>query len=133
MQLLVNIDVDDLSRGVSFYTEAIGLRLDRRLFGGTVAELSGASAKIYLMLKQGGTRPSDKVSTTRDYRRHWTPVHVDFEVADIDRAVERAVSAGAIVEEIQSFDWGRQACMSDPFGHGFCLIEFTNQSYDAPE
>jgi len=28
--LLVNIDVDDLQRGVAFYTEALGLHVGRR-------------------------------------------------------------------------------------------------------
>jgi catechol 2,3-dioxygenase-like lactoylglutathione lyase family enzyme len=28
--MLVNIDVDDLERGIRFYTEALGLRVERR-------------------------------------------------------------------------------------------------------
>jgi uncharacterized glyoxalase superfamily protein PhnB len=102
------------------------------LFDGTVTELGGASSKIHLMLKGAGTRPSEKATSVRDYRRHWTPVHVDFEVANVHRAVERAVSAGSTLEgEVQSFGWGRQASMSDPFGHDFCLLEFTREGYDA--
>jgi lactoylglutathione lyase len=31
---------------------------------------------------------------------------------------------------IQSFNWGRMAFMSDPFGHGFCLLEFIGEGYD---
>ena len=59
-------------------------------------------------------------------------MHLDFEVADIGTAVERAVAAGARLEnEPRSFNWGRLATLSDPFGHGFCLLQFTNRGYDA--
>jgi uncharacterized glyoxalase superfamily protein PhnB len=63
--------------------------------------------------------------------RHWTPVHLDFEVEDVSAAVERTVAAGARLEgELQSF-WGRLATLSDPFGHGFCVLEFSSRGYDA--
>jgi len=132
VQLLVNVDVDDLERAVEFYASALGLREGRRLFAGSVAEMDGASAKIHLMAKAAGTAPFAGASAAREYRRHWTPVHLDFEVEDLARAVARAVSAGAALEgQIQSFRWGRQATLSDPFGHGFCLLEFSRQGYDA--
>ena len=49
MELLVNVDVDDLERAIEFYGGALGLRLGRRLFGGSVAEMLGGSSKIYLL------------------------------------------------------------------------------------
>jgi predicted enzyme related to lactoylglutathione lyase len=132
VQLLVNIDVDDLDRAVEFYTTALGLGVERRLFQGSVAEMSGASSKIYLTLKPAGTPTSFRASSVRDYRRHWTPVHLDFEVDDVSATVDRAVAAGAKLEgEIQSFSWGRQATLSDPFGHGLCVLQFSSQGYDA--
>ena len=33
--------------------------------------------------------------------------------------------------EPETFQWGRQALMSDPFGNGFCLIEWRNGGYAA--
>jgi len=132
MQLLVNVDVDDIERAIEFYRAAFGLHLGRRLFGGSVAEMLGASSMIYLLAKPAGTMPSRQASSARDYHRHWTPVHLDFEVVDIDAAVERAVAAGARLEnEPRSFNWGRLAMLSDPFGHGFCLLQFTDRGYDA--
>ena len=132
MQLLVNIDVDDLERAIQFYTTALGLRLARRLFEGSVAEMLGASSPIYLMAKPAGTRASPRSSSVRDYRRHWTPVHLDFAVDDLPAAVARAVAAGAKLDgEIQSYGWGRQATLSDPFGHGFCVLQFSSRGYDA--
>lgn len=59
-------------------------------------------------------------------------MHLDFEVEDVSAAAARAVAAGAKLEgEIQSFSWGRQATLSDPFGHGFCVLQFTSRGYDA--
>jgi predicted enzyme related to lactoylglutathione lyase len=131
MQLLVNVDVDDIERAIEFYRLAFGLHLGRRLFGGSVAEMLGASSMIYLLAKPAGTLPWRQASSARDYHRHWTPVHLDFEVVDIDAAVERAVAAGARLEnEPRSFNWGRLAMLSDPFGHGFCLLQFTDRGYD---
>jgi predicted enzyme related to lactoylglutathione lyase len=130
MQLLVNIDVDELERAIDFYTRAFDLKLMRRLFDNSVAELQGASSPIYLILKPAGTTTSP--SAIRDYRRHWTPIHLDFAVEDLAAAVTRALAAGAKLEgQIESFLWGRQASFSDPFGHGFCLIEFTASGYNA--
>jgi predicted enzyme related to lactoylglutathione lyase len=129
--LLVNIDVDDLEKGIAFYQSAFGLRLGRRLFGGTVAELVGVSSNVYLLSKPSGSSASPQVSLPRDYRRHWTPVHLDFEVEDIEAQVQRALAAGAKLEgDIQTFSWGRSATMSDPFGHGFCILEFIDAGYD---
>jgi predicted enzyme related to lactoylglutathione lyase len=58
-------------------------------------------------------------------------VHLDFAVDDVESAVNRVVAAGATLEvEIQTFDWGRIATLSDPFGHGFCLLQFIGKGYD---
>jgi len=130
MNSIVNIDVDDLEKAVGFYTMAFGLRESRRLFGNTVAEMLGSSSRIYLLAKPPGSPAGSHVQQPRDYRRHWTPVHLDFLVDDIEPAVRRAVTAGARLEgQIQSFHWGRLATMSDPFGHGFCLLQMLGKSY----
>jgi predicted enzyme related to lactoylglutathione lyase len=128
MEIIVNIDVDDLERAVSFYEEALGLRAGRRLFDGAVAEMLGATVPVYLLAKKAGTQAVPADAATRDYRRHWTPVHLDIVVEKIAPAVERAVAAGAKLERAaETFPWGRLALLSDPFGHGFCLVEFTGK------
>ncbi|HKY09113.1 MAG TPA: VOC family protein [Candidatus Binatia bacterium] len=128
MEMIVNIDVDDLPKAIRFYCDALGLRLERRLFDGSVAELSGASSKIHLIAKDSGSAANARA--LRSYQRHWTPVHIDFEVENVESAAQRAVAAGAILESgIQSFNWGRMATFSDPFGHGFCLLQFTGKGY----
>ena len=67
----------------------------------------------------------------RTYERHWTPVHLDVVVNDVDAAVRRAVRAGAVLEQdVRINVWGKIAMLADPFGHGFCLIQFLNRGYD---
>jgi predicted enzyme related to lactoylglutathione lyase len=127
---LINIDVDDLERARDFYQRAFGLRPGRR-FGDAGIELLGAEAPIYLLQKPAGSAASRAAPGTRDYRRHWTPVHLDFVVEDLDAAIRDALSAGATQEEEpRSHAWGRIAVLSDPFGHGFCLIQFLGRGYD---
>lgn len=130
MELLVNIDVDDLDKALRFYTSAFDLQVGRR-FGADGVELLGASSAIYLLVKPAGSPATQASSQVRDYGRHWTPVHLDLVVADIDAAVQRALSAGAILEAaVRSSRWGKIALMADPFGHGFCLLEFVGRGYD---
>jgi predicted enzyme related to lactoylglutathione lyase len=131
MELVINIDVDDLEKAIAFYSAGLGLRLGRRLFDDSVAEMSGASSTIQLLLKPAGNSPAASVPVTRRYERHWTPMHLDFAVEDIAAAVERAVRAGATLEgTVQSHAWGHLATLSDPFGHGFCLLQFVGRGYD---
>ena len=50
---------------------------------------------------------------------------------DVEAALARAVAAGARAEtEIQTHNWGKIATLSDPFGHGFCLVQFLGRGYD---
>ena len=130
LQLLANIDVDDLTRASEFYCSVLELKIGRR-FGQSAVELIGASSRIYLLQKAAGTLASSSSSQKRDYGRHWTPVHLDFVVPQIDPVLARAIKTGARLEgEVETHDWGRIAVLADPFGHGFCLIEFLGRGYD---
>jgi len=130
MQFLVNIDVDNLDDALAFYTRAFALRVGRR-FGKDGVELLGGPAPIYLLSKAPGTTATPQVRDRRDYRRHWTPVHLDWVVDDLDAALTRAIAAGARVEQAPATHvWGRIALLADPFGHGFCLLQFLGGGYD---
>lgn len=130
VQTLINIDVDDLGKATTFYCDAFGLRVGRR-FGAEVVELLGAEAAIYLLAKAAGSQATAGGDGKRTYARHWTPIHLDFVVADVEAAVARAETAGASREgAIESHAWGRIATLADPFGHGFCLLEFRGRGYD---
>ncbi|HVI60176.1 MAG TPA: VOC family protein [Luteimonas sp.] len=128
MNLLLNIDVPDLAAAEAFYVAAFGLRPARR-FGGDVLELLGAQAPLYLLRKpEGSTGAAD---CARGYGRHWTPLHCDVVVDDLDGALDRALAAGAMQEgAIREAAWGCIVQLADPFGHGWCLVEFRGCGYD---
>ncbi|MBJ6120680.1 VOC family protein [Sphingomonas mollis] len=129
--LLLNIDVPDIDRGIAFYTIAFDLTVGRR-FDDDFVELLGAPAPIYLIANAAGTTIGPVSGDVRRYDRHWTPVHPDIVVEDLDTAIDRAIAAGAVQEgDTRSAPYGRIATFADPFGHGFCLIEFNAAGYDA--
>jgi predicted enzyme related to lactoylglutathione lyase len=94
-------------------------------------ELLGGGAPIYLLTKKAGST-TFPAGPTRSYARHWTPVHLDFAVDDIEAVRAKALAAGATAEsEITEHAYGRMALLADPFGHGICLLEFNELGYDA--
>src|SRR5687767_3239486 len=131
MKININIDVPELQPAIDFYTAALGLTL-ARILDDDVAELTGGAATIYLLKKEPGTKPvqipAAEHKVQRNYGRHWTPVHFDLVVPDVETAAARALAAGAR-QETGCIDWRGSRCISfgDPFGHGFCFIEFANR------
>jgi len=72
-----------------------------------------------------------KSKAVRSYERHWTPVHLDFVVNDIDKAVAKAKATGATVDQqIAERPYGPIALLADPFSNGFCLLEMQGRGYD---
>ena len=132
MGLLINVDVPDTEAGIRFYTSGLGFKLQRTLFNRSVAELTLGTSKIYLIEHPPGTEAIPGLRRARTYERHWTPVHLDLIVEDVDRAVAQAIAAGAARSgEQTSYSWGKLAPLSDPFGHGFCLLQFSDMGYGA--
>lgn len=130
MNLLVNLDVDDLESAIDFYSSAFDLKVGRR-FGTSGVEMLGSSSPIYLLVKASDTPASHTNQQRRTYERHWTPVHLDFVVEEIGAAVQKAISAGAQLEQpVTTHKWGLLALMADPFGHGFCFVQFLGRGYD---
>ncbi|HZW13433.1 MAG TPA: VOC family protein [Noviherbaspirillum sp.] len=131
MRTLINIDVPDLDEAVAFYRDAVGLTLNR-VIDDEVAELVGGSCVLYLLRNDPGSVTSSTATATRQYTRHWTPVHIDFVVDNVVEAAKRALDAGA-KQESECVEWMGSKCItfSDPFGHGFCLIEFAEGTYSA--
>jgi predicted enzyme related to lactoylglutathione lyase len=130
-QFLVNIDIDDLDKAIRFYRTAFGLTTGRR-FGANAVEMLGGTAPIYLLVKESGTTPTNVNGLLRSYERHWTPVHLDFVVEDIESAIQQALNSGAQLEApVSTAKWGKLALMADPFGNGFCFVQFVGDGYDA--
>jgi len=108
------IDVDDVGRAVRFYGEGIGLAVVKQ--EADWAQLKVDEQTIWIMKIDAG--PSGMIS--RDYRRHWTPVHLDFHVNDIDQTIERAVTAGG---KLEGRPRSSLANLSDPAGNGVDLVQ----------
>lgn len=128
--MLINIDVDDMSRALAFYTRAFGLTVGRK-FDAEFVELLGGAVPLYLLVKQSGSNATPRNGERRSYHRHWTPVHIDWVVDDLPPAIQRAQEAGAVLESgISEHEYGSLALLADPFGHGFCLLQFKGRGYD---
>ena len=130
-RLLVNIDVPDLAAAEAFYTRALGVTVGRRL-GAAAVELIGLDAPIYLLRRDDGAAAGTAGDERARYARHWTPVHLDVAVDDLDAALTRATATGARVEKpARDAGFGRIATLADPWGHGFCFIQFSPEGYNA--
>lgn len=117
MEFSICIDVDDVDRAVKFYGRGLGLTVVKQ--ESDWAQVKLGEQAFWIMKAPAGVQGQ----ISRDYRRHWTPVHLDFAVDDIDEAVKRAVDAGGKLEgEIQRTPKGAMANLSDPSGNGVDLV-----------
>jgi predicted enzyme related to lactoylglutathione lyase len=119
----ISIDVPSLAEGVAFYSDAFGFTKKAEPVPG-VAVLQGLDLELCLLEKPAGSRPAPDTDDRRKYERHWSPVHLDFHVDDLHIALERVLALGAKREQVfEHPEHGSAAFCSDPFGHGFCLLE----------
>jgi len=121
IKISVSIDVSNLKQGEAFYIEALGCKKIRDQ-GSDMVVLSTENCDIYLQEKKAGTKPLVSSEVVRDYKRHWTPVHLDFLAKNVDGVVEKILQLGGLHEGGESGDWGSIAYCADPFGNGFCVI-----------
>jgi catechol 2,3-dioxygenase-like lactoylglutathione lyase family enzyme len=129
-ELHVYIEIDDLARGIAFYVDGLGLRVKRRLTPRWV-ELDGAQTPIHLLARPEPEFQTGEHILSKDFARHWTPVHLDFVVEDLEAAVERAVRAGAKLERrVDHPGLWSLAALADPFGNGFDLITDPEAAYE---
>jgi predicted enzyme related to lactoylglutathione lyase len=124
------IEVTALAAGLAFYADGLGLTLKRRL-SATWVELAGANLPIFLLAARSPVADLGTTQVPRRYDRHWTPVHLDFIVSDLDAMMARLTAQGGTLDRpIKQREYGRIANMADPFGNGFDLIEFSGAGYD---
>ena len=124
----ISIDVPDLKQAELFYSQALGCT-NPRTEGPNIVVLTCAAVDLYLLKRDAGSQAVANDNTmSRNYARHWTPVHLDFGVSDLSDSIEKVVQAGGTHEGTDDDEWGNIAYCADPFGNGFCLIE--SQSSD---
>jgi catechol 2,3-dioxygenase-like lactoylglutathione lyase family enzyme len=122
MRMSVSLDCPSLEAGIAFYGAVFGFQVTSRPYTG-LAGLAAGDQRLLLIERTENTLPYPNSSHGRSYARHWTPIHLDFHVTDVESVRDRALAAGAKLEA-----WHERpgkpgvAFMSDPFGHGFCLI-----------
>ena len=119
-RITVCIDVSDLARATAFYCDALGCTL--KTTKDTHHTLDADGTTVHLALKAEGTLATPAPGTERTYARHWTPVHVDFDVEDVDAVAAEVTRLGGLIEETKRGQWGAAAFCADPFGNGFCLL-----------
>ena len=122
MRLEISIDVDDLDRAVRFYCDGLGLLLIER--GADWAHVRLGEQTLWLC----GFAVGAPGSVARDFRRHWTPVHLDFLVGDLEETLRRALAAGGRLEgqirrgEREPAGLCDVANLRDPAGNGVDLV-----------
>ncbi len=118
----LSIEVPNLEAGLRFYGKVFGFREKARPFP-TMAILDANNLTVCMHEKAAGTKSSPGGHDVRRYERHWTPVHVDVHVEDLDAALEKLRAEGGLVEnEFRTQGPKPVAFCSDPFGNGFCVI-----------
>lgn len=114
------IDVADLDEASAFYSQALDCTEVRR--NPRTVQLSAGGTVLYLILRTDGSMPFAAATEGRSFARHWTPVHLDFSVEDVERSIAEITRLGGIVEDQESGEWGSLTRCADPFGNGFCLV-----------
>lgn len=124
-KISICIDVSNMDSGIEFYTRAIGCEVVKK--GEEYSELSADGLAVYLAERADGSNPLMKGEASRSYERHWTPIHLDIKVDDLDQCVTAVTQLGGTIEGTNSGDWGSIAFCADPFGNGFCVMELAHK------
>jgi predicted enzyme related to lactoylglutathione lyase len=119
-KISISIDVAEMEKASSFYCEALSCKKIRD--GDDITVVLAENATIYLLKKDPGSNPLLVGDASRNYGRHWTPVHIDFVVSNIDETLSLVLKYGGSHEGGESGEWGSIAYCADPFGNGFCLV-----------
>ena len=123
-EISISIDVSDMEKAVLFYTKALGC--SGLHAGESTIKLKAQNVNIFLLKNESGTYPLIKGTSSRNYERHWTPVHLDFNVTAIEKITSMVKKYAGIIEGYESGDWGSVKFCADPFGNGFCLCQINN-------
>lgn len=121
-KISVCIDVSEMDKAIQFYTKVFCCELVKK--EDKYSELKVDGLTMYLGLSEAGTNPLIAGKAVRNYERHWTPVHLDVAVENLTQCISLVEELGGITEGEKSGDWGSIAFCSDPFGNGFCMMQY---------
>ncbi len=121
-KVALSIDVPNVPAAREFFCNGLGLKKLRDEPSNAVV-MDAGGLELWLLPRAEGSLAVRETDISRTYKRHWTPIHLDILVNNLQEALDRAVSAGATHEgDIIHEDKIAFAVCSDPFGNGFCLI-----------
>jgi predicted enzyme related to lactoylglutathione lyase len=115
----VSIDVSNIAIATDFYLQALGCVFKTK-YSESWAVVSIAGVDIHFLERDAGTIAGGEQK--RHYERHWTPVHLDFGVENVEPVLALVKEFGGSVENFITGDTADIAHCADPFGNGFCLI-----------
>ena len=98
VKVSICIDVPDLSAATAFYRDALGCSVDKQQASHNTLSVEGVT--MHLLLKEAGTAATENGTCYRTYERHWTPVHLDFDVDDLDAAMAAVKRSSGTVESV---------------------------------
>ncbi|MFQ5933545.1 MAG: VOC family protein [Dehalococcoidia bacterium] len=99
------IDCDDMERGVSFWSRALGAEVKKE--DETYVSLGQVAGGLRVLIQRV---PEGKSAKAR--------IHLDIETDNVDAEMARLKELGATVQR-QEEDW---CVMEDPCGNEFCVI-----------
>jgi predicted enzyme related to lactoylglutathione lyase len=108
------IDVDDLDRAMTFWSEALGA---------TEEQVSAGSRHVYRKLKLPDSEIRILLQRTDDPKVSKERMHLDFETDDVEAEVKRLEALGAVRWDHQTergFDFW---VMRDPWSNEFCVLQ----------
>ena len=127
---LINIDVPELQPAIDFYEAAVGMQLERVL-DDDVAELTYGSSIIYLLCKADGSGATPGIATSAVLRVTGRPcTSTSSSTTSTKPWPARPPQAPSAKASVSIGGAPKCVTFSDPFGHGFCLIEFAGDRYE---
>lgn len=139
---VITLAVDDLERALLFYRDGLGLQTNGIVAGDLVDELTGAAGAIVVFkLESGlilGLYPRSELAKDAGVRGG-TPQTGQFSLgqlvasrAEVDRILEQAAAAGAVVTPPHDRPWGiYSGYFRDPDGHLWEIIWNPGQTSEA--
>ena len=121
VKVSLSIDVPDVAAAETFFAKGLGFETVRQEPPSLI--MRAGTLEVWLLPRAEGSIAVRDTDLSRSYRRHWTPIHLDIIVDDLEAALAQAISAGATQEgDIVTGEEAAIAFCVDPFGNGFCLI-----------
>lgn len=108
------IDVDDLDRGVAFWSAALDAEEEK---------VSESSRHIYRRLRLPDSEVRILLQVTADPKIHKERMHLDIETDDVEAEVTRLEALGATRWDHQQERGYDFWVLRDPWGNEFCILQ----------